>query len=61
MEWDQLRIALGTKNKAKVTAVRLATGCEPICVSVPSGVSDQPLSEAETIAGAINRAKAALT
>ncbi|MGO0062255.1 DUF84 family protein [Brevibacillus fluminis] len=60
MEWDQLRIALGTKNKAKLAAVRLATGCEPICVSVPSGVSDQPLSEAETITGAINRAKAAL-
>lgn len=29
-------------------------------VSVPSGVSDQPMSDAETLQGAINRAKAAL-
>jgi inosine/xanthosine triphosphatase len=50
-------IALGTHNQAKRAAVVLATGVEPICHSVPSGVSDQPLTEDETIRGAINRAK----
>jgi inosine/xanthosine triphosphatase len=55
-----LRYALGTTNQAKRKAVVLATGTEPICLAVPSGVSDQPLSEEETILGAINRAKEAL-
>lgn len=50
-------IALGTTNQAKKRAVISATGMEPVCHSVPSGVSDQPLSEDETICGAINRAK----
>ena len=52
-------IALGTTNQAKRSAVILATNIEPICVKVPSGVSDQPLSEEETIQGAITRAKGA--
>ncbi|WP_139491333.1 DUF84 family protein [Brevibacillus dissolubilis] len=56
-EQQAKRIALGTTNQAKRAAVVLATGSEPICLSVPSGVSDQPMSEAETIQGAINRAK----
>lgn len=60
MEMNQLRIALGTQNKAKREAVRMATGLEPLFLSVPSGVSAQPLSEAETIKGAIHRAKEAL-
>lgn len=51
---------LGTTNQAKRAAVVLATGLEPICVKVPSEVSDQPLSEHETTVGAINRAKHAL-
>lgn len=51
------KIILGTTNQAKRAAVVNATGQEPICVKVPSGVSDQPLSEQETITGAINRAK----
>ncbi|MGC5327608.1 DUF84 family protein [Brevibacillus sp. SYSU BS000544] len=51
---------LGTTNQAKRSAVVLATGVEPICVKVPSEVSDQPLSENETTLGAINRAKNAL-
>ncbi|EJL43292.1 NTPase [Brevibacillus agri] len=55
-----LRYALGTQNEAKRLAVQKATGADPICLSVPSGVSAQPMSEKETIAGAINRAKAAL-
>ncbi|MDR6549870.1 inosine/xanthosine triphosphatase [Paenibacillus qinlingensis] len=50
-------IALGTHNQAKRAAVVLASGIEPICHAVPSGVADQPLSENETIIGAINRAK----
>ncbi|WP_232700124.1 DUF84 family protein [Brevibacillus daliensis] len=50
-------IVLGSKNKAKLESVRSATGVEPICVQVPSGVSEQPLFEEETIHGAIQRAK----
>lgn len=60
MDFSGMKLVLGTKNEAKVKAVRLATGIDPVCVSVPSGISDQPLSEEETIKGAINRAKAAL-
>lgn len=60
MDITDLQFALGTTNHAKRTAVLLATGIEPICLSVPSGVSEQPLSEAETIAGAIHRAKEVL-
>jgi inosine/xanthosine triphosphatase len=60
MDMSALRFALGTTNQAKKTAVVLATGTEPVCLAVPSGVSAQPLSEEETIAGAINRAKAVL-
>ncbi|OAS16387.1 DUF84 family protein [Paenibacillus oryzisoli] len=52
-----IRIALGTNNQAKRAAVVAATGLEPICHAVPSGVSDQPLTEDETILGAITRAK----
>jgi inosine/xanthosine triphosphatase len=55
------RYALGTTNQAKRKAVVLATGKEPVCLAVPSGVSDQPLSEEETILGAINRAKKVLS
>ncbi|MGD8192249.1 inosine/xanthosine triphosphatase [Brevibacillus ginsengisoli] len=50
-------LILGTTNQAKHAAVILATGTEPLGVKVSSGVSDQPLSEHETIQGAINRAK----
>ncbi|WNR42098.1 inosine/xanthosine triphosphatase [Paenibacillus roseipurpureus] len=53
-EW---KLALGTSNHAKRAAVVSATGVEPICHAVPSGVPDQPLTEDETILGAINRAK----
>lgn len=56
----ELSIALGTNNQAKRAAVFLASGIEPICRTVPSGVSDQPMTEDETIIGAINRAKNAL-
>ncbi|WP_421617657.1 DUF84 family protein [Brevibacillus sp. TJ4] len=60
MMYSQFRYALGTMNKAKRAAVFQATGVEPECCQVPSGVADQPMSEEETIRGAINRAKAAL-
>ncbi|WP_244163218.1 inosine/xanthosine triphosphatase [Paenibacillus pectinilyticus] len=53
----EIRYALGTYNQAKRAAVVLATAVEPICHSVASGVSDQPMTEDETIIGAINRAK----
>ncbi|MCK9906672.1 inosine/xanthosine triphosphatase, partial [Frankia sp. Cpl3] len=56
-QFTTMRVALGTTNRAKREAVVLAMGNEPSCLSVPSGVSDQPLSEAETIEGAINRAR----
>ncbi len=59
-EKELIQYALGTNNQAKRAAVRMATGKEPICLSVPSGVSDQPLTEDETIRGAIHRAKQVL-
>jgi len=59
-EPNRVRYALGTTNLAKRKAVELATGTEPVCLSVPSGVSDQPLSADETIRGAINRAQQVL-
>ena len=55
-----MRIALGTTNAAKRRAVELATGMVPLCVSVASGVADQPMSADETICGAIARARGAL-
>ncbi|MFJ9501095.1 DUF84 family protein [Brevibacillus centrosporus] len=58
MDFSAFRYALGTTNSAKKSAVQMATGTEPACLSVPSGVSDQPMSEEETVEGAINRAKA---
>lgn len=58
MDLSTLRYALGTTNEAKRSAVLMATGVEPACLSVPSGVPDQPMSAEETISGAINRAKA---
>lgn len=61
MDFSTIRYALGTTNAAKKSAVQMATGTEPICLSVPSGISAQPMSEAETITGAINRAKTVLT
>ncbi|GAA0332773.1 DUF84 family protein [Bacillus carboniphilus] len=55
-----MRIVVGSKNPAKINAVKNA--CEHIRVEligldVPSGVSEQPFSDQETLEGAINRAK----
>ena len=54
-------IAIGTKNKAKTAAVegiarQYLKHCTFEHISVPSGVSEQPFSDAETRQGAINRA-----
>ncbi len=59
-----VEIALGSTNAVKVLALRwalerLGLNVEPRPVEVPSGVADQPLSEAETVAGALARARAA--
>ncbi|MEW9500721.1 DUF84 family protein [Jeotgalibacillus marinus] len=62
---DQLMIAVGTLNKAKLRAVEQAltqlsySHVNVIGVSVPSDVSEQPIGDNETITGAINRSMAA--
>ena len=60
-----LRIAVGSTNPAKTTAVKNVceqafAGCTVVGVDVPSGVREQPLGADETAAGARNRARAAL-
>lgn len=57
-------IAVGSINPVKVEAVRsIVTRVWPeaqvTAVDAPSGISEMPMSDAETIAGAINRAKVA--
>ncbi len=59
-----LRIAVGSTNPVKVGAARrilqqLYPDCEVTGLNVPSGVSDQPIGERETIEGATNRARTA--
>ncbi len=57
-------VAVGTKNPAKVHAVQEALIKERvsvISVDVNSNVSSQPFSEEETLSGALNRARAALS
>ncbi len=56
-----MKIAIGSVNPAKVKAVEEACKEQDIDViitpmSVPSGVSNQPFSDEETIQGAVNRA-----
>ncbi|GIN38817.1 DUF84 family protein [Heyndrickxia oleronia] len=56
-----MKIAIGSLNPAKVKAVEEAFKEQDIDVivtsmSVPSGVSNQPFSDEETIQGAVNRA-----
>jgi len=64
----QIRIAVGTKNPCKISAVRACfseyfppSTHEIIIVpkDVPSGVRDQPFGDEETKLGAMNRARAA--
>ncbi|MFZ5814652.1 MAG: inosine/xanthosine triphosphatase [Bacillota bacterium] len=58
------RVAVGSTNPVKVNAVRrifarLMPDVEVVGVEVSSGVAPQPVGEAETVAGAANRARAA--
>lgn len=58
-----MKIIIGSKNPAKISAVKNAIQngtCEFTSMDIPSGVNDQPFSDEETIQGAINRAKRAL-
>lgn len=61
-----IKIVVASKNPVKVEAVRdglkafLKESFEIAGVSVPSGVSDQPMSDAETLEGAESRVKNAL-
>jgi inosine/xanthosine triphosphatase len=57
-----MKIIIGSQNPAKISAVKNSFSDEDEYVSldVPSGVSEQPFSDEETIKGAINRAEAAL-
>lgn len=56
-----IRIIVASKNPVKMDAVReglsvfLNVAFEVLGVSVESGVSDQPMSDAETLTGALNR------
>ena len=58
------RITVASKNPVKLNAARLAFArmfarqdYDVVGVPVPSGVADQPMSRAETMAGALARAK----
>ena len=60
-----MRIAVGSTNPTKVEAARRAAAKvwpegEVVAVAVPSGVAEQPMSDDETIRGAVNRARNAL-
>lgn len=58
-----MKIIIGSNNPAKITAVKSAfhyQQSEFLSLDIPSGVSDQPFSDNETIKGAINRALGAL-
>ncbi|MEK5323581.1 DUF84 family protein [Aeribacillus sp. FSL M8-0254] len=58
-----MNVAIGSKNPAKINAVKETfslleeKNMEFISVDVPSGVSTQPFSDEETLQGALNRAK----
>ncbi|MFL6559416.1 MAG: DUF84 family protein, partial [Bacillus sp. (in: firmicutes)] len=58
----RMKIIIGSKNPAKITAVKNSFSHEDEFVSldIPSGVSEQPFSDEEKIRGAINRAATAL-
>ncbi|MFD1739291.1 DUF84 family protein [Bacillus salitolerans] len=54
-------ITIGSKNYAKVEAVKFIFEKDEVKgISVPSHVSDQPITDEETLMGALNRAKNAL-
>ncbi|WP_445489406.1 DUF84 family protein [Niallia sp. 03133] len=59
-----MKICIGTKNPAKVTAVKegfsLMVEAAFLPLDIPSGVSEQPFSDEETIQGAVNRGRGAV-
>lgn len=60
----KIKIAIGSKNPVKIKAChnvaeKIWGEVEVLSFAVPSGVAKQPLTEKETIQGAINRAKGA--
>jgi inosine/xanthosine triphosphatase len=64
MKKESKKVAVGSKNPVKIEAVRLAfkdvwpeIEWEVIGTDVSSGVSNQPMSDRESIKGATNRAK----
>jgi inosine/xanthosine triphosphatase len=60
---NKMKIIIGSKNPAKINAVRNALperNLEFISLDIPSGVNLQPFSDEETINGAVNRAMRAL-
>jgi len=64
-EKQTVRIAIGSSNPVKVGAARavleaLYPGATFLVVDAPSGVPAQPWGDAQTRAGALNRARAAL-
>jgi inosine/xanthosine triphosphatase len=62
-ELNFMKIIIGSKNPAKIKAVKDAFqkyDAEYATIDIPSGVNDQPFSDEETIKGAINRAYGAL-
>lgn len=58
-----MKIAIGTQNPTKINAVKQAFSVLDHVIfcslNVPSGVSPQPITDEETINGAINRANTA--
>ena len=59
-----MKVCIGSKNKTKIDAIKEALalydeykGAEIVGVGAESGVADQPLSLAEIMKGAHNRAK----
>lgn len=57
-----MKIIIGSRNPAKITAVKnsFSHEAEFVALDIPSGVNNQPFSDEETIKGAINRAVGAL-
>lgn len=60
-----MKISVGSKNPVKIAAAkkaleRLGIDAELVEAEVPSGVKPQPMSNAEGIEGAINRARASM-
>lgn len=62
-----MKVAIGTKNPSKLAAAEEAfksffpnQDIEFVTAEVASGISDQPMSDEETLRGALTRAKSAL-